>query len=709
MHVQRVGFVGLGYIADFHAAAVRRTSPRATLIGLDLHRGTADRAQRSGLVDTLVDDLDGLLDAAPDVVHVLTPPGAHAATAVAVLEQGVDVLVEKPLASSPRAAGEIAEAARRAEAAVGVSHNMLFVPVWQRARDALDAGVIGLLRSVEVATRRPVPALRVEDTTVWMLQGTDHVLFEVAPHAFAHVLDVLPGVDIDAVVTADVQHLPNGVAFVRSWEVIGHSGDIGVQMSLAFDDAWAESTVRLRGTLGLIEVDLDHSTITVTARGAASYDLELAAHSLGTGWGLARGAARRLVDVVGSKASLGGREEPFAAGITASVGAFHGRMSRDAVDRRHSLDLAMSVVDLADAVAQRSGVDRDPPVRMSQRRAVRPRTAGRAAAEVVVLGGTGFIGRHVVRSLAASRSVRVVARRPEAAAVLFDDLDVEIVPGDVTDTEAICSRVSAGSTVVDLAFSGASTWDALYGGDAAATCRLADALSVQGVRRYIYASTIAIYGAGRRGEIITERTPPGRGTVRVSPYPRMKAVVEQHLEQLHRTAGLPVVVARPGVVLGVDSDPCHWGVAAWPYSNVCVHWGRGDQLLPLVLVEDVADALVAMVDVGGIEGESFNLCADSDITAQDYVAALIDATGEPICAMPRSTARWFSAAAVTWALKRPGSHRVPFPSWDELSGRGFAARFDCAKAAAVLGWAPERRRSELIRRGVAEPAKAWQR
>lgn len=708
MRVERVGLVGLGYIAGFHASAVRRANPRAAVIGLDLHRPAAERAAGRGLVDSLVDDLDGLLEAEPDVVHVLSPPAAHAAAAAALLAGGIDVLVEKPLAHSPQAAAEIVAAARGSGAVVGVSHNMLFAPVWRRARAALDSGAIGLLRSVEVTTRRPVPALRAEDTGVWMLQGVDHVLFEIAPHAFAHMLDVLPGVDLDAVVAGNVQQLPNGVAFLRSWEVLGHSGDVGVQLSLAFDDAWAESTVRLRGTLGVLEVDLDNSTLAVRGRGAASYDLELARHSLGAAGALARDATRRLVDVVASKASLGGREEPFAAGITASVAAFHGRVERTSVDRRHSLGLATAVVDLADAVAQRAGVDRSPsavPARPRGGRTSRPRRA----ADVVVLGGTGFIGRELVRSLARSRSVRVVARRPDAAATMFADLAVEVVEGDITDTAAICAQVDAGSTVVDLAFSGSTTWEALAATDLAATCRLADALSVRGVRRYVYASTIAIYAAGRRGAVITERTPPGRGTARVAPYPRMKLAAERHLEQLHLRTGFPVVVVRPGVVLGSGSDPCHWGVAAWPYSNVCVHWGTGEHALPLVLVDDVADALQSVVDIDGIDGESFNLCADASVTATEYVEALAVTTGEPVRSMTRSTLRWYLASLAAWSIKAPGPGRVPFPSWDELSGRGFAARFDCAKAAAVLGWQPESRSDELLRRGVHDVAKAWQR
>ena len=269
MRIERVGLVGLGYIAGFHAAAVRRASPGAQLIGLDVDPAAARRAVRQGLVDTAAGSLDDLLSAAPDVVHVLTPAAAHVAPATAVLQHGVDVLLEKPLAHTPQAAAEIAETARRSGAAVGVSHNLLFDPVWRRARALLDAGDIGLLRSVDITTRRPLPALRTEDMGVWMLQGSDHVLFEIAPHAFAHVLDLVPSLEVAAVVTGSVQHLPNGVAFVRSWEVLGRSGDIGVRLNLAFDDASAESTIQLRGTLGQLEVDLDRSTLAVTGRGSA--------------------------------------------------------------------------------------------------------------------------------------------------------------------------------------------------------------------------------------------------------------------------------------------------------------------------------------------------------------------------------------------------------------------------------------------------------
>ncbi len=69
--------------------------------------------------------------------------------------------------------------------------------------------------------------------------------------------------------------------------------------------------------------------------------------------------------------------------------------------------------------------------------------------------------------------------------------------------------------------------------------------------------------------------------------------------------------------------PRHWSIAAWPYPSVARLYGDGNNsTLPIVLVEDVADAMVKAIDVAGIEGESFNLAADPCITANDFLDEL---------------------------------------------------------------------------------------
>jgi len=91
--------------------------------------------------------------------------------------------------------------------------------------------------------------------------------------------------------------------------------------------------------------------------------------------------------------------------------------------------------------------------------------------------------------------------------------------------------------------------------------------------------------------------------MRVSPYTRSKVENERLLLELHRSQGLPVVLFRPGIVLG-HGKSFHWGIAAWPYSSVCGLWGDGNNQLPIVLTDDVADAMARAIDVPGIEGAS---------------------------------------------------------------------------------------------------------
>ncbi len=95
-----------------------------------------------------IDELVG--QARPDVVHVLTPPATHAPLAKALLEAGVNVLVEKPLAMTAAEGREVIACAERAGRWVSVDHNRFFDPVVQRAAAAVEQGRIGDLVGVDV-------------------------------------------------------------------------------------------------------------------------------------------------------------------------------------------------------------------------------------------------------------------------------------------------------------------------------------------------------------------------------------------------------------------------------------------------------------------------------------------------------------------------------------------------------------------------------
>src|SRR6185503_12522895 len=127
---------------------------------------------------------------------------------------------------------------------------------------------------------------------------------------------------------------------------------------------------------------------------------------------------------------------------------------------------------------------------------------------------------------------------------------------------------------------------------------------------------------------------------------------EQLLSRLHDERGLPVTIFRPGVVVGAGGTPLHLGVGYWPTPTHCVAWGRQTQRpLPFVLADDVAAALVSAIDRRGLDGQSFNLIGDVRLSADEYVAALREASGRDIQLHRQAVLKWYGVDLAKWVVK----------------------------------------------------------
>src|ERR1700676_384269 len=122
----RVGFVGAGYISEFHASALKRV-PNARLIGITdavTSRAAALAARFS--IPSVFPTMEAMIDEGVDVIHVLTPPESHAQLTIAALDHGCHVLVEKPLAMNADEVDSITAAAAVAQKSVCVNHSLLY-------------------------------------------------------------------------------------------------------------------------------------------------------------------------------------------------------------------------------------------------------------------------------------------------------------------------------------------------------------------------------------------------------------------------------------------------------------------------------------------------------------------------------------------------------------------------------------------------------
>ena len=132
----RVGVVGVGVMGSNHAR-VFADLPGVKLVGI----ADPDRKQRDFVADALgcrrFADVDGLLADGVDAVTIAAPTHLHRDLALACIERGVHVLVEKPIASSVEEGRAIIAAARRAGVALMVGHVERFNPTVEAIKEAI--------------------------------------------------------------------------------------------------------------------------------------------------------------------------------------------------------------------------------------------------------------------------------------------------------------------------------------------------------------------------------------------------------------------------------------------------------------------------------------------------------------------------------------------------------------------------------------------
>ena len=703
----RVGLLGAGYIADWHVKALRSVRGARVVAICDQ---SADRAgafaKRCGAGRTYT-SLAEMLDAGGlDAVHVLLPPAAHAEAARLLLDRGMPAYVEKPLAVRAEECDELAARGSAPGAALAVGHNFLFTPGYEQLKADLTAGKLGRVEHITIVWAKEFGQLRGGPFGAWVFRNPANILLEVGPHLAAHLLDLAGKPDRLEAEALDPVALPGGGRFFRRWLVRAHCGRAIVDIRASFGPGFTEHRVEVRGSAGTATVDFEANTYVLRRRTHLSPDFDRYARTRAEARTAARQARRTLARYVLSKLRLVRDGNPFGASIARAVRQFYADLPR-VTDPRLTATFGADVVRTCLDIARTAGLDPDEVAKPAALPVARALPAA-TAPDVLVLGGTGFIGRALVRRLAASgKRVRLLARDPSSVRDDIRTEAVDVVRGDLSRRSDLAAALDGMPAVVHLARSNSRTWAEYLRDDVGVTRAVAEAGLAAGVRRLVYTSTTDVFYSGR-DEVITDETPIDRKIHRRNLYARAKAEAERELLALHRERGLPVVVARPAIVVGSGGDPHHWGIGYWSSADTCRLWGDGTRPVPLVLVDDVAAALARCLDVDGIEGQSFNLAAEPCVTPRDYIAAMSEAASTWIDVRPTPAWRFFAADVGKWLVKCLVRHpERRLPSYRDWKSRTYRAHYDCSKAKRVLGWVPVSDREMLLAEGVRRPATEW--
>lgn len=705
---KRVALLGAGYIADWHAQALRSVSGVELVAVCDSVQPKAQALAQKFGIPQAYSSLEEMLaientgETQLDAVHVLTPPDLHFGPARQILEAGVHVFLEKPMSASAAECDALVDLAAARGLRLGVGHNFLFAEAYERLRNDLRAGVLGRIDDISITWHRALPQALHGPFHSWMLRDPRNILLEVGSHSVAHLFDLLAEARLSqpsgfTVQPSNPMELPTGVPFYRRWQVNALAGRAAVQLRFSFVPAFPEYTLHLRGSLASATVDFERNTYTLDEHYPADPDFENRSILITRAKSLRRQANQTLATYIKSKLKLTRRGNPYGASIARALDAFY---SDSALDPRIDGRLGANVIRLCQHLGALANLPNPSP-------AVQPFAPPHEpiAPKILVLGASGFIGRELLRQLlAAGRPVRALVRSPLN---LPEDLranpNLQLLSGDLASQADILRAMEGISAVLHLARANVKTWADYQTFEIEATRRVALCALQSGIQRFVYTGTIDSYYSGAPSTI-TESTPLDPKIHRRNLYARAKAESEQILFALHRQQHLPLVILRPGIVIGRGGSPFHWGIGMWWNDSVCQIWGKGNNKLGLVLVEDIASALIAAIDTPGIDGHSFNLVGPPLLTANEYLDALDRAGRFRIQRHATPIARFYLLDMLKWLVKLAVRHpERRLPSWRDWQSRTGQAVFDCTAAQTALNWQPTADRETLIRCGIELP------
>ena len=318
---------------------------------------------------------------------------------------------------------------------------------------------------------------------------------------------------------------------------------------------------------------------------------------------------------------------------------------------------------------------------------------------LLVTGGTGFIGSHLAeegRRRGAEVVVLGLTDRPEERAnvELLRRQGVEVVPGSITD-EALCRRAVRGATHVfhlAVAMREGGKSDAFFEAvNLDGTRGLLEAAAAEGVRRFIYCSTIGIYGHRAPG-VTREDSPLAPGNI----YERSKVSAEALVREVGAARGLPYVILRPADVYG-PRDQRLLKLFAGVSRGRFPLFGRGEGRRHMVYVDDVVAGFFQACERDQALGEALILAGPRPCTLRELIAEVQAAVGSPRYGFRLPLAPMLGLAAVVEDVCRvlrldpPIYRRRMDFFWSD-------SEFDTSRALQVLDWAPRVDLPEGIRR-----------
>jgi UDP-glucose 4-epimerase len=283
---------------------------------------------------------------------------------------------------------------------------------------------------------------------------------------------------------------------------------------------------------------------------------------------------------------------------------------------------------------------------------------------ILVTGGAGFIGSHLVREmLNRGDRVRVLDNLSTGSKANLAGLDIDFIEGDIRDATVVQESIDGVDFIFHLAafISVAGSMEdplACYDANLNGSLSVLMQAGQAGVQRVVLASSAAVYGESE--SIVAENYPLNP----LSPYAASKLAMEQVAKLFSQSFSLETVCLRFFNAYGPRQSPDSPYAAAIPKfiqvmlagKPATIH-GDGHQTRDFVYVGDIVEAMLLGADGDSIDGRVFNIAGGKSVPINELVEILqrfFPETPDPVFAPPRQGDLRFSEADISLAERSLG-------------------------------------------------------
>lgn len=645
----RTAIIGCGHMARVHIPYVSKIKDVELTAVCDSNEIRAKELAQKYNKPYFIDTSRMLDEIRPDAVHILTPPQTHADITIKALKAGCHVLVEKPLCLTSQEVDAIYDSAEEAGCLVCVDHTHLWSPLVQKALQIIESGRCGKVANIQYVMGDDFLEAVKTGYGRWALDLRGGVFCDLIPHPLYLIRAFLPHVKV-----ASVRACGTGIKDLHELWVNFTASGVGANLWMSLSQRPLEHALRIYCTGGIIHLDLRNFYMTVVPNRGLPGPVARVVNTLSDSW-------QHGMSTIGNAFKfIFGRFDP-KVGTAGAIKAFYQAVNEgkpSPVSKEEARAPVLLSEEIWNLLETTSGficqeVEDNGKVIMHKTPADFVKNNAGESSAILVTGGTGFIGHHLIKRLVSEgKSVRVLCRRTSNLDQLPSN-SVELVFGDVSDFESVKKAMQGIDVLYHLAATTGGDWAEHYTGTVVGTKNVLQATFEAGVNKVVYVSSMGVLHSSRfpRNGCVDENFPLEKRPKARGDYSRAKLEAEE-IAREYIEKRLDLCIIRPGIVYGPGNSEFISDAGFRVSNKLVLVVGMGGRRLGFTYVENLVDALVLVVQSQNSCGKKYHIIDLDQPTVRQYIRIYRKAAQQRITAIYLPTQLWTLGVGVIDILLR---------------------------------------------------------